>query len=113
MSTDIAPTSQVHTTATHYTVSALPLEHREAGHFSLTVEWRGDGRWAVCRGRMCLDADGVADFESQPSSRADAWLAAHRFDLDTALALAVREAPGLTCNGYTVADVLRTTPEEN
>ncbi len=96
----------VHTTATTYTVCALPLDRREAGHFSITVEWRSEGRWAVCRFRQCLDANGEWDFERSPSNREDEWLDAHRFDLDTALWLAQQAAPTITVNGYSIADVL-------
>lgn len=39
-------------------------------------------------------------------SREDDWLAAHRFDLDTALKLAREAAPHVTVNGRTVADAL-------
>lgn len=96
----------VHTTATTYTVSALPLDHPENGHFSITVEWRGEGRWAVCRFRQCLDANGEWDYESIPSEREDDWLDAHRFGLDTALRLAQQAAPTIRVNGYSVTDVL-------
>ena len=96
----------MHTMATRYSVSALPPDHCEAGHFTIEVEWRGAGRWAVCRHRMCLGTDGEWDFESVPTERAEKWLAAHRFDLHTAMRLAREAAPGLTVNGFTVADVI-------
>jgi hypothetical protein len=90
---------------TKYTVCALPLDHREAGHFSITVEWRGNDKWAVCRYSECLSVDGEWSYEPSTSGRTDEWIAAHRFDLDTALALADRAAPHITVNGYTVEQV--------
>jgi hypothetical protein len=74
--------------------------------WALTVEDRGRGLWAVMRGPYCLDADGALDREPQPSSREDDWLAAHRFTLDEALALAREHAPKVTVNGMTALEVL-------
>ena len=98
--------AEPHVHVTQWTVSVLPLDHVEHGHFSITVEWRGSDRWAVTRFRECLDIDGVWDFEPSPLNRADDWLETHRFTMDEALELAKREAPHLTVNGFTVADVL-------
>jgi hypothetical protein len=85
----------------------LPPDHREHGHFEVTVEWRGDGRWAVMHMGYCLGLDGDWEYESIPSERRDEWLATHRFDLDTALRLAREAAPEVTVNGWTVERVLR------
>jgi hypothetical protein len=94
-------------TVTKYEVSCLPIDHRERPHFTIFVEWRGVDRWAVCDGfRSCLGADGVWGYEPSPSNREDDWLDAHRFDLDTALALAKEQAPLMTVNRWTVAEVL-------
>ncbi len=95
----------VNSQATKYTVCALPLDHREAGYFSITVEWRGDDLWAVCRYGECLDGDGNWSHEPQVSSRTADWVATHRFDLTTALELAEQAAPHITVNGYTVDQV--------
>lgn len=94
---------------TRYEVSCLPQDNINAHHFTITVEWRGDDRWAVLHHGFCLGADGEWDDEPRPSSREDDWLETHRFDLDTALILAKREAPKLTINGLTAADVLART----
>jgi hypothetical protein len=48
----------------------------------------------------------------KPHGRSAAWLAAHRFDLDTALRLAQAAAPTVTVNGRTAADAYRLTAEE-
>lgn len=70
---------------------------------TLAVEDRGNGQWAVTRPRRCLGVDGEWDWEPIPSEREDDWLAAHRFDLATALALAKQAAPTVAVNGITAA----------
>jgi hypothetical protein len=96
---------------TRYEVSCLPPDNTNARYFTITVEWRGGDRWAVCRLGECLGIGGDWDYESMPSNRTDSWLAAHRFDLETALRFAKVHAPRLTANGRTVADVLAKTKE--
>lgn len=93
--------------ATRYTVNCLPEDGLDSHVFEITVEYRGDNRWAVKRHSQCLAADGTWDYEMRPSEREDDWLAAHRFDLNTALKLAKEAAPHVTVNGFTVADALR------
>lgn len=90
---------------TAVTVSLLPEGHIDRGHFELTVEYRGNGRWAVMHGRFCLGTDGDWEYEMRPSERVDEWLATHRFDYDTALELARQAAPDVTCNGHRAGDV--------
>jgi hypothetical protein len=92
--------------ATRYTVSLLPETDINAHVFEITVEYRGHGQWAVLRHGWCLGHDGAWDYELRPSAREDEWIAAHRFDLDTALRLAKEAAPGVAVNGLTAADVL-------
>jgi hypothetical protein len=96
------PTVQV----TEYTVSLLP-EGPDASSYEITVAYRGRGLWAVTRSRMCLGGDGEWDWEPLPSERTEEWLLAHRFDLDTALRLAKRAAPGIVVNGRSAADVAK------
>ncbi|WP_189160936.1 hypothetical protein [Sphaerisporangium melleum] len=93
-------------TATRYEVSCLPVDHRERRHFTLTVEYRGRGLWAVSDGFEVLGKDGTWDHEPLSSSREEDWIAAHRFDLDTALEIAKKAAPHITINGFTVEKVL-------
>lgn len=90
---------------TTYTISALPLEHEDALLYEITVEWRSADRWAVCRPKRCLGADGQWDWESIPSEREDEWLATHRFDRDTALRMAREAAPNVRINGRTAREV--------
>lgn len=105
--------------ATRYLVSCLPETHPDADLFTLTVEYRGDGRWAVRLRGAYFDADGnrswgspgdrepVTDEEIAADNAAcDDWLARHRFDEKGARALAGRLAPTLQYCGYTVADAL-------
>lgn len=92
---------------TRYTVNCLFEDGIDSHVFEITVEYRGGGRWAVLRHGWCLTADGTWDYEMRPSERDDDWLATHRFDLDTALALAKEAAPKVTVNGITVTEALR------
>lgn len=98
---------------TRYEVSCLPEGDINADPYTLTVEYRGRGLWAVMDGPFAYNADCVKDYEPRSSSREDDWLATHRFDLDTALALAKRTAPLMTCNGHTVADALRDREDDH
>lgn len=91
---------------TEYTVSLLP-EGPDASSYEITVSYRGRGLWAVARHRMCLGGDGEWDWESLPSERAEEWLLAHRFDLDTALRLAKEAAPGIVVNGRSAVDAVK------
>jgi hypothetical protein len=93
--------------ATSYTVSCLPYDDIDSEAFSIKVDYAGHGRWAVrLRGSWCLGADGGWCHEPIPSSREDAWLATHRFDLDTALRLAKEQAPLVKVNGVDVEQAL-------
>jgi hypothetical protein len=94
--------------ATEYAVNCLPEDGLDSHVFEVRVQYRGAGRYAVIKhGQMCLGADGTWDHGVKEYDRGDAWLDAHRFDLDTALRLAKEQAPLVTVNGYTVADALR------
>ncbi|MFF8482369.1 hypothetical protein [Streptomyces antibioticus] len=95
--------------ATRYEVSLLPPGDINHHLFTLHVEWRGDDRWAVIRHGWCLGSNGKWDYERVPSEREDEWLSWHRFDLDTALALAKRHAPNVTVNGRTAVEVWQRT----
>lgn len=90
---------------TKYTVSALPEELGEY-LWDLEVEYRGKGNWSVSHLGHCLGTDNSWEFEPQPSSRTGEWLATHRFNLETALALAREFAPKVWVNNYQAADVL-------
>lgn len=90
-----------------YTVCLLPEDDINAHVYAITVEYRGEGRWAVVHCGSCLGADGEWEFGVKPYGRGDGWLAAHRFNLDTALRLAKEAAPHVTVNGITAAEAYR------
>lgn len=99
--------------ATRYAVCAVPEDHTWYRRFVIYVEWRGDDRWAVVQPwapTPCLSSSGEWDWEMRPSERTREWIAAHRFDLHTALEMAKREAPKMTVNGWTPAQVLAEDP---
>ncbi|MEU9495451.1 MULTISPECIES: hypothetical protein [Streptomyces] len=93
--------------ATEYEVSILLEGDINRSVFVITVQYRGEGRWAVTRNGSCLGADGEWEFGIKEYDRGDAWLAAHRFDLDTALRLAREAAPHVVVNGHTAMDAYR------
>lgn len=90
-----------------YEVCSLAGDDINSLSFTITVRYRGEGRWAVQRGEhSCLGADGEWAQGVKEYDRGETWLNNHRFDLDTALRLAKEAAPKVTVNGYTVADAL-------
>ena len=93
--------------ATEYEVSILLEGDIDRHRFAITVQYRGEGCWAVTRHGSCLGSDGKWSREPIPSERGDTWLAAHRFDLDTALRLARDAAPHVVVNGHTAMDAYR------
>jgi hypothetical protein len=99
--------------ATRYEVSIFPADDINRQVYTINVEDRGRDRWAVVRHRQCLSAVGEWSWESIPSEREDEWLAAHRFDLDTAQRLAKEAAPHLTVNGLTALEAYRRNPPKH
>ena len=94
-------------TATRYSISVIPSGvTSEAAYWDVTIEWRGDDRWAVLHFGNCLGRDGSWDYEPLPSERTDEWLEEHRYGLDEALDLASKVAPTVSINGKTPADII-------
>lgn len=93
-----------------FEVSCVPRDHPERAAFTINVEYRGHGLWAVTHLGRCYAADGSRSPESLPSERRDEWLAAHRFPFDEALALAKQIAPHLRVGRWGVTEALA---EEN
>lgn len=91
-----------------YTVNATP-EGWENHLWEISVEASspigGTVLWVVRWMGQCLNRDGGWDLEPIPSSRTEAWLKAHRFDLETALRLAEAAAPDVEVNGVKARDV--------
>lgn len=83
-------------------IGASPTE-LDVDAFAIKVAWRNAGQFAVLRHGRCLAADGSWDYEPQPSSRTDEWIAAHRFGQGEALRRAVEAVDDLTVNGRTWA----------
>jgi hypothetical protein len=102
-----------HVEATRYEVSLFPIDHDARRHFTITIEWRGPDSWAVLDGPYCLGRDGAWEYEPLPSNRDDAWIEAHRFDLDTAQQLAKQAAPNLVVNGRTALEIYRRNPPQH
>lgn len=101
-----SPTAEVFVSPTEYTVSCIPEGNPRRRYFVLKVVRRGDGgQWAVWDGfepGQYLDAAGEWGFHDGTAD----WWPLHRFDLDTALAVAREAAPKVTLGGLTVAEVL-------
>lgn len=92
---------------TQYVVSAIPEGLCPDGfHWDLTVEWRGEDRWAVMWHGYAFNGKGRTDYERQPSSRTDAWKRAHYFPEAEALQLAHKFAPTVKVNGLLPADLV-------
>lgn len=87
-------------------VTVMPLDHPNAQVWSLTVAWRGRGRYAVLRHSMALSRSGTWDYECVPSEREDEWLADHRFEYGEAVRLAIAHAPHVVVNGMSASQVL-------
>lgn len=75
-------------------------------HWTLTLERRAPGKWAVCRSGECMNRRGGWTWESLPSSRTDRFKRAYRFSLDEATKLAVKHVDRLTMSGMTWRDFL-------
>lgn len=87
---------------TRYEVSVYPDPNSiNASLFTITVEDRGNDRWAVCLRGRCLGKRGQWSWERNPSSRTDRWKNAYRHDLETAVKLAKKAAPHIKVNGMT------------
>lgn len=109
--------------ATRYEVSLLHEDFPDADMWTLVLEYRGRGQWAVRWRSRLLGADGtwsygfqwkrdeqaaepVTDAEIDDYNAAeDAWRAAHRFDETTALKLAREAAHTVAIRGITAAQV--------
>lgn len=101
----MADQTEARVEATRYGVNVVPERVYDHSVWQIEVEYRGEGRWAVMHRGFCLGVDGEWEYEPPPSSREDDWLDTHRFDLDTALALAVAEAPKVSIGYLTAAEV--------
>jgi len=95
--------------ATCYEVSILPRDDINRASWSLTVEYRGHGGYAVVdgHGRRLSRAGKWEWAPALPNlSGFDEWTAEHRFPLEVALKLAAEHAPHVRCNGKTATELL-------
>lgn len=93
----------VHVQPARYEVCALPPDFKAWRLFVLNVEYRGDGRWAVCHHGMAYSGDDKAQLTGAGPTPT--------FTLDEALELAKRLAPTIRVNRFTVADALANGPD--
>lgn len=98
---------------TSYVVSCLPIGHDSRWEFTISVLHQADGLYAVQHSLRYWGTDGTWSFNpgwdeevEEHQGAAAEWLAAHRFDHDTALRIAKEQAPRLVYRGLTVAEVL-------
>ena len=98
---------------TKYTVSYLPEDYTgESYLWDLTVEYRGNDRWAVQHGEsQSLGRDGLFDWD--PSEKPDAWLRDHRFSEQEALELAHKAVMAVKINGRTAEEYIAWCKENN
>lgn len=94
--------TEIRSWVSQYVVTALPDDDVDQHTFSLTVERRAPDRWAICWLGMCFSKNGTWDYEALPSERTNEWKDDHRFDMETALALAKGEVMKIKVNGLTV-----------
>lgn len=97
-----------------YTVSLLPEDDVNYKHYLVLVEKQDRYGWTVHDGHCCLNRDGTWNHRDAGISvygRDDAWIAAHRFDRETALQLAREAAPHVEVNGRTAAQVCMAAAE--
>jgi hypothetical protein len=103
-----------------YLVSLLPEGHDDRSLFTVNVEYRGRGLWAVKSRSRSLSLDGEWSYgfawsegDREPATseemtsfdrEQEAWLAAHRFDEATALRLAKDACRTLSYRGWTAED---------
>ncbi|MFG2395440.1 hypothetical protein ACGFYF_42405 [Streptomyces lavendulae] len=114
--------SNVFVEPVRYLVSCLPESHPERRNFTVQVQY-WDGWWSVRWRSRLLGSTGTWSWPFSPADspepstaapddelaqkRRSQWLADHRFDHDTALALAEKVAAELrTKDGLSVTDVL-------
>ena len=97
---------EVYERVTRYEFSALPTDDINRTVYTITVEYRGDDKWAVMWLGNAYDAKGRKKYEPLPSSRTEAFIRRYRHDLETAKRIAREMAPKIVVNGKTVEDAL-------
>ncbi len=98
-----------------YTVSCFDISDGHwFHHYQIRVEERSKDQWAVLDPLGdTLSDKGEWDYEPQPSSRTDAWLKSHRFDLEAAMLWAHKVLPFIEVNGVTTVEAWRRKRERD
>ena len=96
-------------TVTQYSVNAHPdPEAIDADLFEVTVDYCGNGKWAVRRGKRCYNRHADWEYEPIPSDRTKPWLKRFRFDTaEHAIDIAKRVTANLVINGTTARQAVR------
>lgn len=89
---------------TEYSVSMLPEDVPDASHWTIRVQYRGGGKWAVSDGFRLYDRDGRPEPEPLPSE--DDWLDRFQHSEADALALAERLARTVRVGVYRAASLM-------
>lgn len=97
-------------------LSVFPPDSELFRHLSVAVEWRGRDAYAIVHNKRTLNRAGEWEYETQPSSRTDEYLATSRFSYEDALTLARAVVPrltlmGLTADQWLVLEALSEQPE--
>lgn len=90
-------------------------DHPDAGDWTVILEYRGKGLWAVLRragGETCMNHDGEWVQEWVPSDRTPAWLADHRFQYEEAVKAAVDYLKDMVSHGETAEQAITRTRAE-
>lgn len=100
----MVPNPQTFTVAVETcSVSLLPVDHPERGHFSVTLQRRPGERWVIEHHRQYLDADGAWSYGP---SLADEWRAAHWHTWNDANRLASEACRHIVVNGRSAEEVV-------
>lgn len=88
---------------TELKVSLLPEDHKLHHLYCIFIQYRGNDYWSIGHLSMYFGKDGKWDHERKSD---DNWVLRHRFDIDTARLLAIRNAPIIKVSGKTAREVL-------
>lgn len=97
-----------------YWVNVLPEDFPDSYHWTIKLEYRGRGLWAIIHSMQVYGHDGTWDWEPSPSTREeiDGWLENYRWTLEEAIDVAKQLAPTVKVMGRT-AEQWRQESEQN
>lgn len=89
--------TDVRVTPTRYDVTVLPVDFDQGYYWTIVVEYRGYGMYAIVHHGEVYGKDGKWEFDSHSQAVDDeGYRLAHRFPLDEALEIAKRLAPTIS-----------------